>query len=739
MKRSYGVLIEQGRCILLLCVLITSILSYPSFAQEQAPSPLGSLSARTGLLLQDSVTVKLIQTSSGDLALDYVSHIALWDRSQYTPGYDRAAEWVLQQAKQFGLEQVTIEQYPSDGKVDNFGNQTQPIWTVKKAELWMTSPFDVKLTSYAELPMSLARNSSSANVEAEVVDVGGGVSDDDYRKDVKGKIVLTTGNPGVVSQRAVLQRGALGIVTSWSVPEFDNLNRLPGDFPDQVGWGGVPLPDEKTQGSFAFLISSRRAQELKTLMRGQPIRMRAVVEAEFSPGTMKIVSGVIPGSKYPNEEIVLTAHLDHYKPGANDNASGCASTLEIARTISQLIADKELPPPLRTIRFLWLPEYSGSYAWFSKHLDDPIKRLANLNFDMLGENLKTTNAVFAIMYTPDTGPSYLNAVMESILDFMNKYNDERYPPQKDFHIISINGSRNRLQGRMLPYETGTDHEVFNSAKIPGTGPLGWPDYFYHSSGDTPDKVDPTQLHRVIFTGLGAVTMLAYADDQNANDVARLALTYGRKRIAGSESEATASLLSSSKEAFVESDFFAKILVKHVYSREREAVRSAETFSRTAESRKKIEQVAAMLDDDENTSLKNIDEIALLRANELGVSRKPAALTEAERRASRMIPVREKGKELYNVNYVARKFAQDTTMRKVWVALSQTIMGLSAKGVSSLRLMGLPDAPAHYPDGKRSILEIRNEFAVDYGPMDVEALILYFQAFEKAGLMKIVQK
>lgn len=722
----------------ILSLLLLAFLQ-DAIPQEPLPSPLRTLSPRTGLLIEDGVTVKLIQTSSGDLAHDYVSQIALWDRSQYTPGFDRAAGWVVNKAKEFGLEQVEIERYPSDGKIEYFGNPTQRIWNVEKAELWMISPFEVRITSYAELPMSLARSSSTANVEAEVVDVGGGVSDDDYKKDVKGKIVFTSGIPGVVVQQAVYKRGAVGVVSSWSVPGFDNLNRLPGDFPDQVGWGGINPPGEKTPGTFAFQISSRRAQELKTLLnQGKQIRMRAVVDAEFSDGSISLVSGLIRGSKYLNEEIVVTAHLDHYKPGANDNASGSAAALEMARTLRQLIEAKALPRPLRTIRFLWVPEYSGSWAWFSKHLDDPVKRLANLNFDMIGENLKTTNAVFALMYTPDYNPSYLNGVMEAILDFMNKYNDERYPPQKDFHIISIMGSRDRLQGKMFPYETGTDHEVFNNASIPGTGPLAWPDYYYHSSEDTPDKVDPTQLHRVIFTGLAALTTLAYADEQNAMDVARLALIYGKKRISVSESEAASSLFSSSKENFAESDFLAKNLLKHVYNREREAVRSSATFSRTAETRKGIERFALMLDDDEKTSLKNIDELASLRAKELGVAKEALALTDSERRASRMIPVRGKGKELYNINYVFRRVGQDTTMQKIGAAITQAFVRLQEKGVGSLRLMGMPDAAAHYANGKRSILDIRDAFAADYGPMSVEVLTLYFRAFEKAGVMKIVE-
>jgi hypothetical protein len=65
--------------------------------------------------------------------------------------------------------------------------------------------------------------------------------------------------------------------------------------------------------------------------------------------------------------------------------------------------------------------------------------------------------------------------------------------------------------------------------------------------------------------------------------------------------------------------------------------------------------------------------------------------------------------------------------------------LQKQGVSSLRLMGMADAAARYADGKRSILDIRNAFAADYGLMSVEALVLYFQAFEKAGVMKILRK
>jgi hypothetical protein len=292
---------------------------------------------------------------------------------------------------------------------------------------------------------------------------------------------------------------------------------------------------------------------------------------------------------------------------------------------------------------------------------------------------------------------------------------------------------------MTPYSTGTDHEVFNNAGIPGTGALGWPDYFYHSSEDTPDKTDPTQLHRVVFFGLAALTTMAYTDDQQGADIAGLTLLYGKKRIAGSEYEAVASLLSATRDDLLEQESLAKVLIKHVYSREREAVKSCATFGRQPETRNAIDRIAAMLNDDEALSLRNVDEAAAARLKELNIARKTIPLTDLERRASRMIPERLKGKELYGINYVATKLMADSVMQKLGGGISQAMMRMRERGEGSLRMMGMPNAPAYYANGRRSVLEIRDAFSAEYAPMPLDALIAYFQAYEKAGLMRIVEK
>ena len=121
--------------IVLWCGFFVFLASWHGEAQQQPSSPVGPLSPRTGLLLKDGVIIRLIQTSSGDRAHDYVSQLALWDRNQVSEGYSRAAEWVSQKAKDFGLEQVTIERFPSDGKIEYFGKTMPPQWKVRKGEL----------------------------------------------------------------------------------------------------------------------------------------------------------------------------------------------------------------------------------------------------------------------------------------------------------------------------------------------------------------------------------------------------------------------------------------------------------------------------------------------------------------------------------------------------------------------------------------------------------------------------
>jgi hypothetical protein len=691
------------------------------------------------LLLTDDATVQLIHTSSGDLAHHYVSHLSLWSRVVGTDDYEKAAQWVEQKAREFGLEDVRIERFPSDGSTRYFSYLSERYWKVRSGDLWMTSPFVLKLTSYAEQPVSLCRDSTSADVEAELVDIGSGMTSGDYKQSVRGKMVLTSSDPGEVVEKAVYEQGALGIVSYWTIPEWDRQNRLPGDHPDLVGWRYLPDPGVR-KGTFAFMISERQAHELQQMVGvGSSIRLRAKVDAELAPGTLDVVSGVIRGSKYPNEEILLTAHLDEI--GADDNASGSAALLEMARTLNHLIESHELSPPLRTIRFLWMPEYAGTFAWLSRHLNDPVRRVADLNYDEMGANLLTMNSTISVSYSPDSQPSFLNSVMESIFDFMNRYNDVSYPVEKQFHIISVNGTRDRLRAQMIPFEGGSDDELYDHIGIPATFVTDWPGNYYHSSKDTPDKLDPTQLHRGVFSGLAAMSTLAYADELEAPELARLVFAHALKREGETEKMASERILAASPKDLPKATHWADVLLRHVYAREIAAIRSCEVFARTAQARHEVEQAAQVFAGDQEASCQHIRQLADMTAAARGVALGHYQLTTAEIEAARLVPSRKPDQQLLGTDYVFDKLESDSTARvgDIRKGMRQVADEMRSRGASDLRLMGFWDAPAYYANGNRSILDIHDGIASEYAPVPIDLLELYFRAFEKAGVMTIAAK
>src|SRR5207245_1380955 len=130
-----------------------------------------------------------------------------------------------------------------------------------------------------------------------------------------------------------------------------------------VRWGH--LDTFSPSPTFAFMISLGDARTLRDrLASGERIRLHAIVKAAQSAGSYDIATATIPGvdAAVARDEIVYSCHLDHPRPGANDNASGCATILEVARSLRKLIAEKRIPAPRRTIRFVWPPEIEGTTA-----------------------------------------------------------------------------------------------------------------------------------------------------------------------------------------------------------------------------------------------------------------------------------------------------------------------------------------------------------------------------------------
>src|SRR4029077_16171693 len=120
------------------------------------------------------------------------------------------------------------------------------------------------------------------------------------------------------------------------------------------GWGVVVSP-------------ARGAELLERLGGGGPLEEAINFDCERYVGESSLVTTTIPGT-LPGE-VLVTGHLCHPQPGANDNASGAAAVLETGRILASLAARGELGGSWRTVRFLWMPEFTGTYAWRALHPD----------------------------------------------------------------------------------------------------------------------------------------------------------------------------------------------------------------------------------------------------------------------------------------------------------------------------------------------------------------------------------
>lgn len=440
---------------------------------------------------------------SGLAAKRNLDTVTLYHRTRAGSQFKMASEHVLGQLQDYGFEDATMLEFPADGE-SMFGTQkSRPAWDVEFAELWeldASGNRSLRHASWAAMPLSLAQDSLSGSAETTLVDIGAGTNDRDYAgKDLRGRLVLTSSQPEDVAARAVGLAGAVGIVsyapnqkTAWW-KEDDQL----------VRWGH--LSSFPTAPTFAFMVTLATARAWQARMAaGEEIRLSAEVKAEHSRGQYVMVTATIPGTDpaVAGEEIIFSCHLDHPRPGANDNASGCVSILEAARTLKRLVDLGTLPAPRRTLRFIWPAEIEGSIIYLVS-LGDTRHIKSNIHLDMVGGSPET-KAVFRVSGGPLSLPSFVSDVGHEIGQFVNLHT-ERFASGKDtsFPLNSAEGGKEPLLALMEGIDLGSDHIVFNegSWRIPGIYLHDWPDRYIHTNFDSAANIDPTKLQRAAFIAM----------------------------------------------------------------------------------------------------------------------------------------------------------------------------------------------------------------------------------------------
>jgi hypothetical protein len=121
-------------------------------------------------------------------AKDHVSRLTQFHRVPASPGFHDAVEYVMARARAYGLDDVHVETFPGDGTT-YFGTlRGSRGWRVEGGSLDEVSPRPRRVTSTEDVRLAVADNSESADVTAELIDVGRGAEAADYEgKDVRGR------------------------------------------------------------------------------------------------------------------------------------------------------------------------------------------------------------------------------------------------------------------------------------------------------------------------------------------------------------------------------------------------------------------------------------------------------------------------------------------------------------------------------------------------------------------------
>ena len=655
----------------------------------------------------------IIGEASGETAFNHIVAMGGAPRNRKPAEYAgtfEEARYILDLLKEYGLSDAAILRYP--------GGET---WDGDQGELWEIEPGMQKIASYTDLRAMLATGSSSADVTAELVWAGDGEPKDFESLDVKGKIVVTSGSASSVHSIACLQKGAEGVVSFSSPrPLFDPL---------LIPWSGVGGREKSAK--FAFYLPPREGVILRDrLRRGEKIIVHAKVESSNRKYELQDVVASIPGSEAKAEEVILSAHLfeGYAMQGANDNYSGCAGILEMARTLQTLIQDGRLPRPKRTIRFLWAPEFSGTVPYVKANQEQMRRTLCNINLDMVGVRLSKSLAFFCFMRTTYGNPHYINDVMENVYRYVGETNRSYVTNgmsgafQK--RIVAPSGSEEPMYYYVGTHFGSSDHEVFNDwgVGVPGIVMNTWPDQWYHTSEDRPDKIDPTQMKRAVVIGAAAAYTIAAADDKAAGQIAAEIVSNASGRIGHQLARGVEELKRADKNQLIAVFKKVRSYVEASAINERATLESVRQLAADkAIFGKHLEGLKASVTGIEQAGLKTLESSMRLAAVYLGVKPAVLALSVTEKKAGLIIPkptpkIRENGYQGYQ-------------------PLIQKAMSGGGGAAPNRSLMRVEAEIQLLCDGRNSALDIKKMLDTQFRQeTSLEAILSHLDVLKKAGLV-----
>jgi Zn-dependent M28 family amino/carboxypeptidase len=414
--------------------------------------------------------------------LEYISEIAKFHRIQGSKELVEAAKYILEELRVNGIKAGLFEDV-YDGERWHLTLVSPIAWDLIHGEVEIVG----KRITTSKTPLLVMAHSPPGKAEGEVVAIE---REEDW-ENAKGKIVLV-GEKWHENYKKANEKGALAFIayrkgTGKAFP-YIGLFLAKND----LEWAKIP----------AVALSEELANTvIGKLKKCEKVTAKIKVETLISDSqALPIVYATVGKPPY----VLFVAHICHPRPGANDNASGAAMLIELAKVLNNLYNDS-----FRFgFAFLWIPEHYGTQAFIEKYakLDD---YYVAINLDMVGGSEDRANSTIMIIRTPLSRFSIVSGILEYYLNLANSGGE------------SFGGSPlPKLKIRSYPYELGSDHDVFNFFGIPSVMPITWPDRFYHSSEDSVEKISKESLEIIGKAVLATALALAKAKKEELERFAK---------------------------------------------------------------------------------------------------------------------------------------------------------------------------------------------------------------------------
>ena len=403
-----------------------------------------------------------------------------------TPGGTAAGEYIAEKYEEFGLRPAGTDGYFQTFSVPYAEVTASPTLIITSA----TGTMYNDLTFREDFAFAWGGYAGGGVADGRIFWVNEGLHRDYRGLDVTGQIVFCEFSREEEVLRQAVEHGASGLLLLTEDERRIDTRRTYREPPYLPQSLPVLLVSRKVAAAL-LEGSGYSVRDVSILYQSVPLPTTAHFEIPmYEPGgaVARNVLGVLPGSDPGLREqvIVIGAHYDHLGTdpngdiyaGANDDASGVAVLLEIARTwqMAGFVPDS-------TVLFAaWDGEEQGllGSSYYVRHPRYPLTdTIGMIQLDMVG---LATEGVMMV-------DGYANSVGRQL--------------RTSARLIDVPTRESDLQGR-------SDHGPFLKARVPATL-LTWDDTaipYYHTTRDIADTLQPERLRQAGF--IASHTALALA-------------------------------------------------------------------------------------------------------------------------------------------------------------------------------------------------------------------------------------